>query len=59
MIEEANLPYFLIVQRRTDRLMSFPREVETTLSRIWTHIADSISYEDYHYTKSASTLYYK
>ena len=57
-----NLPFYLaIAGERRDGYMPFPRglatsENLTTLSRIWTKIAKSISYDDKHYAKCTFKL---
>ena len=60
-LQELSLPYCLIThsQGRTERFMPFPRtlvqyEMLTTISRIWTQVVESISYDDNNYAKCAS-----
>ena len=56
-IKERSLPYYIpIAEERTNELMPFSEvlvlcEIQTTSSRIWTWIANSISYDDNNYTK--------
>ena len=53
--EEPSLPYYLPIARgRIIGFIPFPRvlvlsEMQSVLSRIWTHVAVSISYDDNHY----------
>ena len=49
--------YLLIAEDRKNGFMSFPRvltksKMPRASSRIWTQVADSISYADNHYAKS-------
>ena len=61
--EEFSLPYYLpIAGGRIIGFIPFPRvlvqcEMQSVLSRIWTRIAVSISYDDIHYTTGTSTLF--
>ena len=56
MAEETSLPYYLpIAGGRIIGFIPFPRvlvlcEMQSVSSRIWTHVAVSISYDDNHYT---------
>ena len=60
--KDPSLLYYLnITRRRIVWFIPFQRilalcEIQTTLSRIWTQGIVSISYEDYHYTTSASNI---
>ena len=60
--EEPSLPYYLpIAGGRIIGFIPFPRvlvpcEMQSVSSRIWTHIAVSISYDDNHYTKGTSIV---
>ena len=60
--EEISLPYYLpIAGGRMIRFIPFPRvlvlcEMQSVLSRIWTRVTVSISYNDNHYTTGTSTL---
>ena len=62
-VKETSLPYYLpIPGERTNRFMAFSKElkwskIQTILSRIWTWVDDSISYDDNHYTEHASMKY--
>ena len=59
--EESSLPYYLPIARwRIIGFVPFPRvlvlcEMLSVSSRIWTHVAVSISYDDNHYTTGTST----
>ena len=61
--EEPSLPYYLpIAGGRIIGFIPFPRvlvlcEVQSVSSRIWTHVAVSISYDDNHYTTGTSYSY--
>ena len=54
MAEEPSLPYYLpIAEGRIIGFIPFPRvlvlcEMQSVLSKIWTHVAVSISYDDNH-----------
>ena len=58
--EEPSLPYYLpIAGGRIIGFIPFPRvlvlcEMLSVLSRIWTHVTVSISYDDNHYTTGTS-----
>ena len=60
--EELSLPYYLpIAGGRIIGFIPFPRvlvlcERQQILSRIWTHVAVSISYDDNHYTMGTSII---
>ena len=60
MAEEPSLPYYLpIAEGRIIRFIPFPRvlvqwEMWSVLSRIWTRVVVSISYDDNHYTTGRS-----
>ena len=60
-VEELSLPYYLsIAGGRIIGFIPFPRvlvlcEMQSVLSRIWTLVAVSISYDDNHYTTGTST----
>ena len=59
---EHSLPYYLpIAGRRIIGFITFPRvlvlcEIQSALSRIWTHVGVSISYDDNHYATGTSIL---
>ena len=53
--KEPSLPYYLPIAERMIGFIPFPRalvpcEMQSVLSRIWTCVAISISYDDSHYT---------
>ena len=54
---EPSLPYYLsLAEGKRDGFISFPRALvqsEADLSRIWTWVTNSISYNDNYYTKLA------
>ena len=58
--EEPSLPYYLPIDGgRIIGFMPFPKvlvlcEMQSVSSRIWTHVAVSISYDDNHYTTGTS-----
>ena len=56
-VEEADLPYYLFIARYMplSRVLAL-FEMQTTLFRIWTWVAMSISYDDNRYTMSALKL---
>ena len=60
--EEPSLTYYLsIAGRRIMGFIAFPRvlvhcEMLSVSSRIWTHVAVSISYDDNHYTRVISRV---
>ena len=60
--EEPSLPYYLpIAGGRIIGFIPFPRvlvlcEMQSVLSRIWTCVAVSISYDDNHYTTGTSNM---
>ena len=60
--EEPSLPYYLPIARgRIIGFIPFPIvlvlcEMQSVSSRIWTHVAVSISYDDNHYTMGTSIL---
>ena len=62
--EEPSLSYYLpIAGGRIIGFIPFRRvlalcEMQSVSSRIWTHVAVSISYDDNHYTMGTSCLYY-
>ena len=63
--EEPSLPYYLpIAGGRIIGFIPFPRvlmlcEMQSVLSRIWTHVAMSISYNDNNYTTDTSDFHRK
>ena len=63
MAEEPSLPYYLsIAEGRIIGFIPFPRvlvlcEMWSASSRIWTHVAVSISYDDNHYTTGTSKTF--
>ena len=60
LTEEPSLPYYLPIARgRIIGFIPFPRalvlcEMESVSSGIWTRVAESISYDDNHYTTGTS-----
>ena len=60
--EELSLPYYLpIAGGRIIGFIPFPRvlvlcEMQSVSTRIWTRVAVSISYDDYHYTTALDKL---
>ena len=60
--EEPSLPYYLpVAGGRIIGFIPFPRvlvlcEMQSVSSRIWTHVAVSISYDDNHYTTGTSRM---
>ena len=62
MTEEPSLSYYLpIAGGRIIGFIPFPRvlvlcEMQSFLSRIWTRVALSISYDNNHYTTGTSTI---
>ena len=62
MAKEPSLPYNLMIAgKRRDEFIPFQRvlaqsEMQTALSRIWTWVTDSISFNDNHYALCASLV---
>ena len=61
--EEPSLPYYLPIDRgRIIGFIPFPRvlvlcEMQSISSRIWTRVAESISFDDNHYNTGTSETY--